>query len=73
MLQLKAVSNTATERILVCAWRSRYADRDIPIRIAFNADRVTLQPNLDAMEWLLNVDRADIMEQIRDMVEDWKG
>ena len=41
------------------------------MRVTFNADAVTLQPNLDGLEWILNTDRADLIEQIRDLVNAW--
>lgn len=71
MLKLKAVSNTPTHRVLICAWSSRYSDRDVPMRVTFNAENVTLQPNLDGLEWILNTDRGELIEQIRDLVDAW--
>jgi hypothetical protein len=71
MLRLKAVSNVADSRILVCAWRSEYADKDIPMRIEVNEKNVSIQPNLEGLEWILNKDRSALIEEIRDMVASW--
>lgn len=71
MLRLKAVSNVADTRILLCAWRSVYADHDVAMRIEVNEQNVTIQPNLDGLEWILGEDRADLMSEIRAMVKAW--
>ena len=71
MVTLKAVSNTPTHRILICTIRSEYSDRDLPLRVRFNADTVELTPNLDGLEWILNKDRESFLEEIRDLVFNW--
>lgn len=71
MLKLKAVSNTTHNRVLICAWSSRYSDSEHAMRITFNDREVTLQPNLDGLEWMLNTDRSELIEQIRDLVFAW--
>jgi hypothetical protein len=71
MLELKAVSNTPTDRTLICVVRSDYSDVDIPLRIRVNRERVELTPNLDGLEWILNKDREHLIESIRDLVTAW--
>lgn len=71
MIELKAVSNTPTDRTLICVVRSDYSDVDIPLRIRFNRERVELTPNLDGLEWILNKDRGHLIESIRDLVSAW--
>lgn len=71
MLELKAVSNTPTDRILICVVRSNYSDVDLPLRIRFNRERVELTPNLDGLEWILNKDRKEIIDSIKDLVTAW--
>jgi hypothetical protein len=71
MITLKAVTNTKTDRTLICTIRSEYSDHDLPMRIRFNDSRVELSPNLDGLEWILNKDRSILMEEIRDLVFLW--
>lgn len=71
MLKLKAVSNVAETRVILCAWRSVYADHDVAMRIEVTPETVTIQPNLDGLEWILGEDRADLMSEIRAMVKAW--
>ena len=71
MIILKAVTNTRTDRTLICTIRSEYSDQDLPLRIRFNDTRVELSPNLDGLEWILNKDRSVLYEQIKDLVFLW--
>jgi len=71
MITLKAVTNTKTDRTLICTIRSEYSDHDLPMRIRFNDSRVELSPNLDGLEWILNKDRSILMEEIKDLVFLW--
>ena len=71
MITLKAVTNTKTDRTLICTIRSQYSDHDLPMRIRFNDSRVELSPNLDGLEWILNKDRSALMEEIKDLVFLW--
>jgi len=71
MIELRAISNTPTDRTLICVVRSDHSDVDIPLRIRFNRERVELTPNLDGLEWILNKDRGHLIESIRDLVTAW--
>lgn len=71
MLILKAVSNTPTARTLIATFLNQYTDTPIKLKIVVTPENVTLSPNLDGLEWILNTDRKDLMEEIRELVWSW--
>ena len=71
MLTLKAVSNTPTARTLIATFLNQYTDTPIRLKIVVTPRDVTLSPNLDGLEWILNTDRKYLIEEIRDLVHAW--
>lgn len=71
MLKLKSVTNTSRARTLIATFSNEYTDTPIKLKIVVTPENVTLSPNLDGLEWILNTDRKYLMEEIRELVWSW--